>query len=94
MSFGGINTFQQYSNDFGMGNNGVKITFSYFDGLPDPDLLNALNSNDLKLIFKSLMKRDDVTKEKAVTDLFGILTETDVSLEMFDDIFLLCWSQI
>lgn len=94
MSFGGINTFQQYSNDFGMGNNGVKITFSYFDGLPDPDLLNALNSNDLKLIFKSLMKRDDVTKEKAVADLFSILTETDVNLEMFDDIFLLCWSQI
>ncbi|KAK5781945.1 hypothetical protein RI543_000598 [Arxiozyma heterogenica] len=94
MSFGGINTFQQYSNDYGMGNNGVKITFNYFDGLPDPNLLNALNSNDLKLIFKSLMKRDDVTKEKAVTDLFGILTETDHKLEMFDDIFLLCWSQI
>lgn len=94
MSFGGINTFQQYSNDFGIGNNGVKITFNYFDGLPDPSLLNALNSNDLKLIFKSLMKRDDVTKEKAVTDLLGILTATDVKLEMFDDIFLLCWSQM
>lgn len=94
MSFGGINTFQQYSNDYGMGNNGVKITFNYFDGLPDPNLLNALNSNDLKLIFKSLMKRDDVTKEKAVTDLLGILTETDHKLEMFDDILLLCWSQI
>lgn len=94
MSFGGINTFQQYTNDLGIGNNGVKITFNYFDGLPEPSLLNALNSNDLKLLFKSLTKRDDITKEKALTDLTNLITKENVELGIFDDIFLLCWSQI
>lgn len=94
MSFGGVNSFQQYTNDLGIGNNGVKITFNYFDGLPDPNLLNALRSNNLKLIFKSLTKRDDITKEKALTELISSITKENVENGIFDDIFLLCWSQI
>lgn len=94
MSFGGVNSFQQYTNDLGIGNNGVKITFNYFDGLPDPNLLNALSSNNLKLLFKSLTKRDDITKEKALTELTSSITKENVEDGIFDDIFLLCWSQI
>ena len=94
MSFGGINTFQQYNTDLGLGHNGVRISLNYFDGSPDPSLLNSLYSNELKLIFKSLLKRDETTKEKALTDLSNLMKDFDQNGCFFDDIFLLCWSQI
>lgn len=93
MSFGGINTFDQYSNDFGLGHNGVKISLNYFDGIPEPSLLNALHNNELKLTFKSLMKRDETTKEKALADLIPLINEQNITW-FNDDIFPLCWSQI
>lgn len=94
MSFGGINTFQQYNTDLGLGHNGVRISLNYFDGSPDPSLLNSLYSNELKLIFKSLLKRDETTKEKALMDLSNLITDFDQNEYFFNDIFLLCWSQI
>ncbi|GAV55232.1 hypothetical protein ZYGR_0AS05560 [Zygosaccharomyces rouxii] len=95
MSFGGVNTLQQYSNDFGLGHNGVKISLNYFDGIPEPSLLNALESNELKLIFKSLLKRDETTKERACTDLLKLLQDFENNEYFFDsDIFTLCWSQV
>ncbi|EJS44195.1 YMR247C [Saccharomyces arboricola H-6] len=94
MSFGGINTFQQYNTDLGLGHNGVKISLNYFDGSPDPNLLNSLSSNELKLIFKSLLKRDETTKEKALTDLFKLINDFNQNEFLFNDIFLLCWSQV
>lgn len=95
MSFGGVNTFQQYSTDFGLGHNGVRVSFNYFDGIPEPSLLNALASNDLKLIFKSLLKRDETTKEKALVDLLKAIESFSEHAYLFDnDIFFLCWSQV
>ncbi|QLL34725.1 hypothetical protein HG536_0H01000 [Torulaspora globosa] len=95
MSFGGVNTFQQYSTDFGFGHNGVKLSFNYFDGFPEPSLLNSLASNDLKLIFKSLLKRDETTKEKALNDLLKLVENYTKNEGLFDsDIFFLCWSQV
>lgn len=95
MSFGGVNTFQQYSTDFGLGHNGVKISFNYFDGFPEPSLLNSLASNDLKLIFKSLLKRDETTKEKALNDLLRLVEGYAENEHLFaSDIFFLCWSQV
>lgn len=95
MSFGGVNTFQQYSTDFGFGHNGVKLSFNYFDGFPEPSLLNSLASNDLKLIFKSLLKRDETTKEKALNDLLKLVENYTGNEGLFDsDIFFLCWSQV
>lgn len=95
MSFGGVNTFQQYSTDFGLGHNGVRVSFNYFDGIPEPSLLNALASNELKLIFKSLLKRDETTKEKALGDLLKLIENYNEHSYLFDDdIFFLCWSQV
>ncbi|CCC69058.1 hypothetical protein NCAS_0C00680 [Naumovozyma castellii] len=96
MSFGGVNTFQQYNTtDFGLGHNGVRITLNYFDGTPEPELLNSLNSNDLRLIFKSFLKRDDTTKEKALNDLWKLLEDFKQNENLFnDDIFVICWSQL
>lgn len=95
MSFGGVNTFQQYSTDFGLGHNGVRISFSYFDGFPEPSLLNSLASNDLKLVFKSLLKRDETTKEKALNDLVKLVERCSENKKLFEsDIFFLCWTQV
>lgn len=95
MSFGGVNTFQQYSTDYGIGHNGVKVSFNFFDGIPEPSLLNSLASNDLKLIFKLLLKRDETTKEKALSDLLKLLEDLPDKEYLFDnDIFSLCWSQV
>ena len=100
MSFGNLsNSFQAYDNDFGLGHNGARISLNFFDGIPEQSLLGSLVSNDLRLIFKSLLKRDDTTKEKALNDLNGLI-DTDLSKQVGkesqfnDDIFLLCWSQV
>ena len=100
MSFGNLsNSFQAYDNDFGLGHNGARISLNYFDGIPEQNLLNSLVSNDLRLIFKSLLKRDDTTKEKALTDLNNlidqdIMNDLGKDSQFNDDIFLICWSQI
>ncbi|AAS50713.2 ABL058Cp [Eremothecium gossypii ATCC 10895] len=92
MSFA-VNTFQKYSNDFGLGSNGVKVTLNYFDALPPQDLLMSLPSG-LQLTLKSLLKRDDTTKERALNEIQELIS-TQASAEQFkDDIFCLCWSQI
>ncbi|SMN22059.1 similar to Saccharomyces cerevisiae YMR247C RKR1 RING domain E3 ubiquitin ligase [Maudiozyma saulgeensis] len=100
MSFGNLsNSFQAYDNDFGLGHNGARISLNYFDGIPEQNLLSSLVSNNLRLIFKSLLKRDDTTKEKALNDLNGLIDD-DLSKQLGkesqfnDDIFLICWSQI
>lgn len=93
MSFG-VNTFQKYRDDSGLGHNGVAVSLNYYDGLPESSLLNSLSSNELKLIFKSLMKRDDTTKEKALNELMGLVEHYDHNSFLFDDIMLLCWSQL
>lgn len=95
MSFGGINTFQQYSTDYGLGHNGIKVSFNFFDGIPEASLLNSLASNELQLIFKLLLKKDEVTKEKALSDLLKLLNDFPSNKYLFaDDIFSLCWSQV
>ena len=87
---------QAHDNDFGLGHNGVRISLNYFDGIPDQSLLNALPNNYLKLYFKSLLKRDNTTKEKALSELLSSLDgEVDGKESQFgNDIFLLCWSQV
>ncbi|EDO15938.1 hypothetical protein Kpol_480p25 [Vanderwaltozyma polyspora DSM 70294] len=95
MSFGSVNTFQQYSDDFGLGHNGVRISFNYFDGLPEQSLINALQSNELILIFKSLLKRDVTTKEKALNELMEFINNFSINQKLLEsDIFIICWSQV
>lgn len=85
-----FNTFQQYSDDFGLGNNGLKITLNYFDGLPDQSLIHAVNSNDLKLCFKTLMKRDETTRERALN---GLVQLVDQDPEIKNEVTMLLWTQ-
>lgn len=98
MSFGGnVNTFQKYSENFGLGHNGVTVSLNYFDGIPEQALINSLQSNKLVLVFKSLLKRDETTKEKALNDLFALIDEINDNGEKYlfeNDIFTLCWTQL
>ncbi|AMD18701.1 HBL201Wp [Eremothecium sinecaudum] len=94
MSFG-LNTFQQYSSGTGLGNNGVKVALSYFDGIPDQAHISSLRSSELQLIFKSLLKRDDTTKEKALAELLQLIENPSTDKHVLkDDILCLCWSQM
>ncbi|SCU84684.1 LADA_0D03180g1_1 [Lachancea dasiensis] len=82
-------------SDFGLGNNGVRISLNFFDGIIEQSLLSALGSAELQLIFKSLLKRDETTKEKALLDLSDLLANVDQNKCLFEDeCFALCWSQI
>ncbi|CEP63801.1 ubiquitin-protein ligase RKR1 LALA0_S09e02806g [Lachancea lanzarotensis] len=88
MSFGLI-------SDWGLGNNGVKISINYFDGIVEQSLSSALGSSELQLIFKSLLKRDETTKEKALSDLLNMMGDLEHNRHLFEDeSFALCWSQV
>lgn len=90
MSFGS-NVFAPNSDSHGLGYNGVNVTLNYFDGLP---VLQNINSKELQVLFKSLLKRDDTTKEKALNDLKQILRDESNKHLFEEDIFVISWSQL
>lgn len=90
MSFN-TNVFTDSSSTLGLGYNGVKVTLNYFDGLP---ILQNVQSTDLQLCFKSLLKRANTTKEKALNDLLSFIQDDDKLSIFQDDMFILSWCQI
>lgn len=88
MSFG--NPFSTHDGPMGLGHNGFEVSLNYFEGLPDP---NIVGDSTLKMIFKSLMKRDDTTKEKALTDLCNYITADNIAV-LKDDLVLITWVQL
>ena len=86
MSFN-TNVFTDSSSTLGLGYNGVKVTLNYFDGLP---ILQNVQSTDLQLCFKSLLKRANTTKEKALNDLLSFIQDDDKLSIFQDDMFILC----
>lgn len=52
-----------------LGYNGFPVSLNYFTALPDPGLLEP----GAAVIFKALLKKDPVTKEKALGELLGYL---------------------
>lgn len=86
MSFGFGNSF---GSNASLGTNGFEVSLDYLTGLPDPSILS---SNDLKLIFKELQKRDGITRQKAITNLYDLL---DKSHELkLDEIVIMSWCQM
>lgn len=75
----------------GLGYNGSVVSLNYFTGLPDP---NLIGNTQLKLIFKSLMKQNDTTKEKALNELIGYLQQDENVDEFKDTMVLITWTQI
>ncbi|XBW38026.1 hypothetical protein QEN19_003611 [Hanseniaspora menglaensis] len=77
--------------DNGIGNNGTNISFNYYDGIPDTNLLQTISNNSLSMSFKQLFKKDDTTKEKALNNIVQLLKEDTT---VINDINVLVWSMI
>ncbi|AOA61146.1 E3 ubiquitin-protein ligase [Komagataella phaffii CBS 7435] len=70
-----------------LGTNGFEVSLNYFTGIPD---INTLSDPNLKKNFRSLLKKDDTTKEKALRE---ILNSSDVRI--FEDYTAaVAWVQI
>jgi hypothetical protein len=92
MSFGNPFAAGQ-ENDFGalgLGFNGFEVSLNFVSGNPDP---NVVANSTLKLMFKSLLKRDDITKEKALNELLLFVTADNLN-ELKDDLVLITWIQL
>lgn len=72
-----------------LGYNGFPISLNYFTALPDPSLLQDANAI---IIFKSLLKKDAITKEKSLNDLLQYIDNSNKT--SVDDNFLMAWLQI
>lgn len=95
MSATTFSSFENFESPTGMGQNGGRITLNYFDGLPDQNIINSLESNDLKLLFKSMLKRDEVTKDRALKEFINIIKSAeDNKINELNDLVLICWSQM
>lgn len=76
----------------GLGTNGFEVSLNYYTGIPDP---NVLSNNSLKLIFKSLLKRDEVTREKAIVELLNFIeTDSNKSEIINDELLIISWVQL
>ncbi|CCH46265.1 hypothetical protein BN7_5857 [Wickerhamomyces ciferrii] len=94
MSFGNpfaSSVYEDESGTSGLGYNGFEVSLNYISGLPDP---NIVSNSSLKLIFKSLLKRDDTTKEKALNELTSYAALKENQPELKDDLVLITWVQL
>lgn len=74
-----------------LGFNGFEVSLNYISGIPDP---NIVANSQLKLIFRSLMKRDELTKEKALNELVNFVDDEKNLAELKDDLVLITWIQL
>lgn len=72
-----------------LGYNGYPVLLSYFTAIPDVALLSDAN---VAVIFKSLLKKNSVTKEKNLNDLIKVLE--DGTTDVRDDLLVMCWIQL
>ena len=74
-----------------LGYNGFTVSLNYFTALPDPSIVSNAN---LAVIFKSLLKRDTITKEKYLTDFLKLFESQEFIHELKDDLTVMSWVQI
>lgn len=85
-----------FNNDIGttsngdLGYNGFPVSLNYFTALPDP---SSLHNPNLTIIFKSLLKKDSITKEKSLNDFILLLTDLE-NCKLVDDLLILSWIQL
>ncbi|ODV95276.1 hypothetical protein PACTADRAFT_30177, partial [Pachysolen tannophilus NRRL Y-2460] len=84
------NPFSSGSQITSLGHNGFEVSLNYISGIPDP---NIILDPHLKVIFKSLMKKDHTTKEKVLNELLQILSNGS-SVHMLDDLVVITWVQL
>ncbi|CCE80530.1 Piso0_003649 [Millerozyma farinosa CBS 7064] len=82
----------QESSKQDLGFNGFPVSLNYFTAIPDP---SALEDSSIKIIFKSLLKKDTTTKEKSLVELLNVLTSNEDRKEVLGDyVFISCWIQL
>ena len=74
-----------------LGYEGFPVTLNYFTGLPDPSIIH---SPTLVIIFKSLLKKDSITKERSLNDLIQALDNPEHSESFQDDLTIISWIQM
>ena len=65
-----------------LGYNGFPVSLNYFTALPDPTILHNPN---ITIIFKSLLKKDSITKEKSLNDFIQVLDDYDNESVVVDE---------
>ncbi|KAG2731039.1 hypothetical protein G9P44_006188 [Scheffersomyces stipitis] len=73
-----------------IGYNGFPVHLNYFSSLPDPSIIV---DPTLGITFKSLLKKDPITKQKSLNDLIS-LSKTEKSSSFQDDLTIITWIQL
>lgn len=81
-------SFTGSSNSGDLGFNGFPVSLSYFVAVPE---VLAIEDPNLAVLFKSLSKKNSVTKEKTLSDL--VKAFNDPSCEITSSV-IMCWIQL
>lgn len=74
-----------------LGYDGFSVLINYFTSLPDP---NSISDGAFALIFKSLLKKDSITKEKSLNELLNLDKVDGDSHVAQDEMLVTSWIQI
>ncbi|KAK6460236.1 hypothetical protein DFJ63DRAFT_290762 [Scheffersomyces coipomensis] len=74
-----------------LGYNGYPVYLNYFTALPDPSILS---DSSLTILFKSLLKKDSITKEKSLNDLLSLLDNEALTDVFRDELTIMSWIQL
>ncbi len=85
----GFGSGYQAEADLGLGTNGFEVSLNYITGVPDP---NALQSNELQLLFRGLQKHDSITREKSIVKLSDKISHNSSIIK--NDIAIISWCQM
>lgn len=73
-----------------LGYDGYSVTLNYFTALPNP---NIIPDAKIAVFFKSLLKKDSITKEKSLGELLEALNDKQNESSIQDDLTIISWVQ-
>ncbi|KAK6197859.1 uncharacterized protein RJT21DRAFT_88800 [Scheffersomyces amazonensis] len=84
----------EYEESLGdLGYNGFPVYLNYFTALPD---VSVLSNSALVIVFKSLLKKDTITKEKSLTELLSLFNNSSSELTAVfqEELTIMSWLQL
>lgn len=85
----GVNEKSKLKTDLGF--NGFPVSLNYFTALPD---VQELSNAQIAIIFKSLLKKDSTTKEKALTDFQKLFEDELYADDLKQEDLIKAWIQM
>ncbi|ODV65769.1 hypothetical protein HYPBUDRAFT_128913 [Hyphopichia burtonii NRRL Y-1933] len=82
--------FSASSNNGDLGYNGFPVSINYFTAVPD---LMVIKDAKMAIIFKSLLKKDSITKEKSMIELLNLISNEPSSVQE-DELLVISWIQL